>query len=243
MRVFAIGDPHLGAAVNKPMDIFGDHWKEHPEKIAEAWQAQVKDDDLMLVVGDISWGRKLDEALPDLMFLGRLPGIKLMTKGNHDTWWDTTSKVTRACPPGLTPVLNTTVIVGDLAIAAVRGWDYPGSPDYDPADEKTYRRELGRLELALESARQQAGKYRHLLVMIHYPPMLDPTGAHDAGQAIVSEFVPRMQAAGVQTCIHGHVHGPSLAQVVEGDIGGIRYHCVSADWVNFVPRLILDGTF
>lgn len=240
MRVFAIGDCHLGAAVNKPMDIFGDHWKDHPEKIAAAWRASITDDDLVLVVGDVSWGRKLAEAVPDLMFLGRLPGKKLMTKGNHDVWWDTTTKVTRACPPSITPVLNSTLVLGDLAVAAVRAWDYPGSPDYDPKDEKIYLRELGRMDLALQSAREQAGKYRHLLLMMHYPPMLDPTSRHDPATAVVSEFVPRMKAAGVATCVHGHVHGPSLEQVVEGDVDGIRYHCVSADWVNFVPRLVLE---
>lgn len=240
MRVWAIGDPHLGAAVNKPMDIFGDHWKDHPAQIEAHWRERVADGDLVLVVGDVSWARRLDEAVPDLLFLGRLPGRKLMTKGNHDQWWDTTSKVTRACPGSITPVLNTTHVVGDLAVAAVRGWDYPGSPDYDPEHEKIYKRELSRLELALQSAKQQAGAYRHLLVMIHYPPMLDPTGKHDPATAVVSEFVPRMQEAGVATCVHGHVHGPSLEQVVEGVVGGITYHCVSADWVRFQPRLILE---
>jgi predicted phosphohydrolase len=240
MRVFAIGDPHLGAAVNKPMDIFGDHWKDHPAQIAAHWRERITDEDLVLVVGDISWGKRLDEAVPDLMFLGRLPGRKLMTKGNHDLWWDTTTKVTRVCPESITPVLNSTLVVGDLAIAGVRGWDYPGSPDYDPKDEKIYTRELGRLELALKSAREQAGKYRHLLVMIHYPPMLDPTGKHDASTAVVSEFVPRMKDAGVNTCVHGHVHGPSLEMVVEGLVDGITYHCVSADWVKFQPRQLLE---
>lgn len=240
MRVWAIGDPHLGAAVDKPMDIFGDHWKEHPLKLAAHWRERVAEGDLVLVVGDVSWGKRLDEAVPDLLFLGRLPGRKLMTKGNHDLWWDTTSKVARACPESITPLLNSTLVVGDLAVAAVRGWDFPGSPDYDPEEEKIYKRELGRLELALQAAKKQAGTYRHLLVMIHYPPMLDPTGRHDPSTAVVSEFVPRMQAAGVATCVHGHVHGPSLEQVIEGTVGGITYHCVSADWIRLDPRLILE---
>jgi predicted phosphohydrolase len=240
MRVFAIGDPHLGFAMNKPMDIFGDHWKDHPEKIAKSWRELVQPEDLVLVVGDISWALNLNQASPDLAFLGRLPGQKVLTKGNHDHWWESTGKVQKACPPGMMPLLNSTALFGDLAIAAARGWDYPGSPDWSPEAEKMYNREMLRLDMALQSARKQVGQYRHLLMMIHYPPLLDPTGEHNASRAVISQFVPAMKEAGVQTCVHGHVHGTSLAQVVEGDVLGIRFHCVSADWVDFTPRLVLE---
>jgi predicted phosphohydrolase len=240
MRIFAIGDPHLGFAVNKPMDIFGDHWKDHPARIAAAWNERVTGDDVVLVVGDISWGRKLDEASPDLAFLSRLPGRKILTKGNHDHWWDTTAKVSRACPPDMTPVLNAAVVVGPVAIAAVRGWDFPGSPDFDPAHSAIYEREVGRMNRALGSARQQAGRWSYLLVMIHYPPLLDPSGSRDPRQAVISGFVAPMKEAGVRTCVHGHVHGPSLDQVVEGDMDGITFHCVSADHIDFAPKLILE---
>ena len=35
MGLFAIGDLHFGFAVSKPMDIFGENWKNHSEKIIE----------------------------------------------------------------------------------------------------------------------------------------------------------------------------------------------------------------
>jgi len=240
VRVFALGDAHLGFAVNKPMDVFGPQWIDHPQTIARSWRETVTDEDLVLLPGDLTWARKLSEALPDLEFLDRLPGRKLMTKGNHDQWWDTTQKVARLCPPHLTPILNGSTTVGDLAVVAVRGWDFPGSPDYDPADERIYLRELGRLDLALKNLEERTARDSHILVMMHYPPLLDPTGTHNPGAAVSSEFVSRMAASGVATCVFAHVHGPSLSQVVEGRIGSIRYVCASADWINMSPRLILE---
>lgn len=37
MRIFAIGDLHLSFNDNKPMDIFGDNWKDHYKKIKNNW--------------------------------------------------------------------------------------------------------------------------------------------------------------------------------------------------------------
>ena len=52
-RLFAIADLHLSASGAKPMDIFGDHWKDHPAKIAASWTAEVRDEDLVLIVGHL----------------------------------------------------------------------------------------------------------------------------------------------------------------------------------------------
>ena len=37
MKVFAISDLHLSGAVEKPMDIFGDGWQNHFDKVKEDW--------------------------------------------------------------------------------------------------------------------------------------------------------------------------------------------------------------
>ena len=57
-RLFAIGDLHLAHSVDKPMDKFGEHWKDHPAKIAAAWDASVGPEDLVLVCGDSSWAMR-----------------------------------------------------------------------------------------------------------------------------------------------------------------------------------------
>ena len=44
MSIYAIADLHLSFAEPKPMDIFGENWTNHEEKIKENWKKQVKDD-------------------------------------------------------------------------------------------------------------------------------------------------------------------------------------------------------
>ena len=47
MKVWAIGDLHLSGAKKKPMERFGDNWKNHDIKIAAAWSEMVAEDDLL----------------------------------------------------------------------------------------------------------------------------------------------------------------------------------------------------
>src|SRR5690349_4597357 len=84
--LWTISDLHLSSARPKPMDIFGDRWRNHPQRIAAAWRERVRDDDVVLIAGDISWAMKLDEAMPDLEWIAALPGSKVMIRGNHDYW-------------------------------------------------------------------------------------------------------------------------------------------------------------
>ena len=67
MRLFAISDLHLSLGVDKPMDIFGDQWIDHGEKIRQVWDAEVTDDDWVMVGGDTSWGLNLAEAQPEVL--------------------------------------------------------------------------------------------------------------------------------------------------------------------------------
>ena len=88
MTLYAIGDLHLPGGEEKPMDIFGDHWENHFAHIAADWRARVKDGDVVLIPGDISWAMQLERAVPDLQKIGALPGRKVLIKGNHDYWWN-----------------------------------------------------------------------------------------------------------------------------------------------------------
>ena len=37
MSIYVIGDLHLSFSADKPMDIFGEHWADHEEKIRNNW--------------------------------------------------------------------------------------------------------------------------------------------------------------------------------------------------------------
>lgn len=95
MQIYAIADLHLSFANPKPMDIFGDNWKNHEYKIKEDWNKKVKCEDLILLPGDFSWAMSLDEIFEDFQYLNNMPGKKIMLKGNHDYWWNSLKKLNK----------------------------------------------------------------------------------------------------------------------------------------------------
>lgn len=67
MSLYAIGDLHLSFSTDKPMDIFGRRWKNHVAKIEKNWKKKITSKDTIVLTGDHSWGRNLDEAQKDLI--------------------------------------------------------------------------------------------------------------------------------------------------------------------------------
>lgn len=93
MSIYAIADLHLSFQNPKPMDIFGNNWKDHEEKIKKDWMEKVKEEDTVLIPGDFSWAMTMDEAYKDFEYLNSLPGKKIMLKGNHDYFWNSLKKL------------------------------------------------------------------------------------------------------------------------------------------------------
>ena len=111
IRFYAISDLHLSLTVNKPMDIFGTEWTGHVEKIRENLDALVRPEDVVLLPGDHSWALRKDEALPDLEFLAKRPGTKILIRGNHDYWWHRrdTNKLRRSVDSSIVLLHRTSV--------------------------------------------------------------------------------------------------------------------------------------
>ena len=228
-HVYAIGDLHLSLSVpNKAMDVFGMQWRDHRDRLKEAWQDLVAPEDLVLIPGDISWAMYQSDALADLGFLGDLNGTKLLLRGNHDYWWQSVTKVRAALPEGMYALQNDVFRFGDLYIAGTRGWTVPQSARYkESADRKLYERERIRLDLSLSKVPKGAP----CIGMMHYPPFSE-TGEKSA-------FADRFSEAGVTDVVYGHLHGASHRFAFIGESGGVRYHLVSADYLNFIPKPIL----
>ena len=89
MAIFAISDLHLPMGVKKPMDIFGKRWENYVYRIKENWEREITKEDYVIIPGDISWATYLEEAKADFDFINKLPGTKIISKGNHDYWWTT----------------------------------------------------------------------------------------------------------------------------------------------------------
>ena len=92
MALYAIGDLHLSLSADKPMDVFGPKWENYVQRLRAAF-SELREEDVIVLAGDTSWGISLDQALADFRFLDALPGKKLLLKGNHDYWWETVSKL------------------------------------------------------------------------------------------------------------------------------------------------------
>lgn len=224
MALFAISDLHLALSGDKPMDVFGQHWNMHDEKIKNNWIKNISEKDTVLIAGDISWSMTLNEGLSDLQWIHELPGKKIISKGNHDYWWGSINKL-NSYYEDLSFIQNNFFTYEDYAICGTRGWICPGGNNFNAHDEKIYKRELIRLRLSLDSA-LQAG-YNKFIVMLHYPPTNDkfqPSGFTE----ICNEY-------GVDRVIYGHLHGPFNYRILNEALDGVEYTITSCDFLNFNP--------
>ncbi|MDD7794957.1 metallophosphoesterase [Clostridium sp. 'White wine YQ'] len=228
MALYAISDLHLSFNSDKPMDIFGDKWIKHEEKIKQNWIKNVSNEDTVLIAGDISWSMKTDESLEDLNWINELPGRKVIIKGNHDYWWGGIKKL-NSLYDNMNFIQNNFFEYDGWAICGSRGWICPGSEKFSQKDEKIYNRELIRLKLSLDSAKSKG--FENIICMIHYPPTNEKFNE--------SGFVSLFKEYGVKKVVYGHLHGPSLGNVLSGEKDGIEYIMTSCDYIDFNPIKIL----
>ncbi len=231
MALFAIGDLHLSFTVNKPMDVFGSEWKNHVRKIEKYWKKYIRETDTVVITGDHSWGRNMDECREDLGFIERLPGRKILLRGNHDMFWDAkkTARLNEAYRDRLYFLQNNFYQYEYYALVGTKGYCYEGKDTYEHF-EKIRDRELARLRASFEAA-SSAG-YRKFIMFLHYPPT-------SIGE-MASGFTRMAEEYGAEHVVYSHCHGKArYGDSFHGDVGGIVYHLVSSDYLRFRPERIL----
>lgn len=232
MSIYAIGDLHLSfdERIEKPMDVFGPSWNNHHERVKAHWQKLIGEEDTVIICGDVSWGLKLDEAKADLDWISRLPGKKVITKGNHDLWWTSISKLNRL-HEGMYFLQNHAYVVDEnTVICGTRGWICPGTEGFDEHDQKIYDRELLRLKMSLDEGRSSGRK--NIIVSLHYPPTNDKMQQ--------SGFTELLTEYGVKTCVYGHLHGKeAFKKGIKGIFNSVEYKLVSLDYLEGCPEKIL----
>jgi uncharacterized protein len=232
MNVWAISDLHLSFGKPERRDQYAARWRDHADKIARGWREVVRPSDVVLLPGDLSMARNHRELQPDLEWLGALPGIKVLSAGNHDRWWNETEAVRRLLRRSMIAVGGDAAEVRGLVVCGTRGAPTPSGETIE-IDRQAEDRELESLDRALDQASQLGGGDRPIYVLWHFPPF-DANGRP-------GPWVERFERAGVAACVYGHLHiQGQWSMAVQGEVRGIRYHCVAADAVGFRP-LRIDG--
>ncbi len=234
MAIYVIADLHLSFSQNKPMDIFGNNWENHAEKIRNNWIKKVKQDDYVILPGDFSWATYIEDTKLDFSYLNSLPGRKILLKGNHDYWWTTLASMRKFVKENefenIDFLYNNSYLVEDKIIVGTRGWNILDSED----DKKMIKRETARLELSIKDGIQKYGSEREIIAFLHYPPITQ----NNLNKPENREFINMLKKYNIKRCYYGHLHGQSHKDAVTGIIDGIEYKLISADYLNFDLQLI-----
>lgn len=230
MSLFVLADLHLCLGnPEKTMSIFAG-WQDYQERIEKHWRELVKEEDTVVLPGDISWGMSLAEAAPDLHFIESLPGEKIIIKGNHDYWWTTMRKMedflaSEGC--GSIKILHNNHFRYDrYGICGTRGWVNMSG---EAQDEKVLKREVQRLETSIRSA---LAEELEPIVFLHYPPIFASSFNYD-----ILEILYRYK---ISECYYGHIHGRSAHELcVKNTYDDINFHLIAGDYLQFIPEKIL----
>ena len=229
MALYVLGDPHLSFRSQKPMDIFGGAWNGYVDKLREGLSV-LREEDTIVLAGDISWGMSLEESTEDFAFLDAFPGRKLIVKGNHDYWWTTANKTYRFWEEHgfktLNLLHNNCYEYGAYALCGTRGWFL--DEDKNGHNQKVFNRELLRLETSLKAAGEKPK-----LVFLHYPPLYQGYSC--------PEILNLLEQYQVRACYYGHLHGGSHRLALEGMHGSVDYHLVAGDYLGFHPLKICES--
>ena len=240
MALYVISDLHRSTleSTNKSMEDFGHRWQDYMSRLCSNWTRLVGADDTVIVPGDISWALSLEEAVSDLKFIDALPGKKLLGKGNHDFWWSTMNKhkqlFLREDIKTVSFLFNNAAEIENFIVAGTRGWyqdDEAKGALHNTDFEKLVNREAQRLELSLKEAKtlQESSPDKEILVFMHFPPVW-------SGK-VCQPLVDILHKYGVERVFFGHIHG-NYTCPPEFIHEGIKMTLISADYLNFIPRII-----
>lgn len=227
--IYSISDLHLDYTGKKSMELFGDNWENYEERLFENWKKIIQSDDYVLIPGDISWAMTPKEAYNDLVRIEKLPGTKIIMKGNHDYWWGSLKKIEDLGFKTIKFLQNNSYNFKNIHIFGTRGWLSKDSIEFNKNDEKVFNRELARLELSYNTISKKDGV---IIALLHYPPFNRDKTLNDFGNWIISKDI--------DYCLYGHLHGPALKDLKDIQKENTNFICVSSDFLEFIPKLIIN---
>lgn len=227
MRIYGISDLHLSISIiDKSMEVFGKKWHNYINKIQTNWNKIVKKNDYIIIPGDISWCTRLSEISEDFKFLDRLNGIKFISKGNHDYWFSTKKKVSIHLMENYNSIKLIERSFHNLDNKLI----VTGFKGFNPqVEKKAYEKEL---KVKSDNIKNQLieinGHFPNIPIILgyHFPPVFET-------------FHNIFVKYNVKYCLYGHTH-INYKQMFNGIKDNIEYHFISADFLQFKPKLILE---
>ena len=247
MSLYAIGDLHLHFQTSRvPRGQLKDRaWREHEEKFRKNCLRLVNESDTLVLAGDHSWGRTLEECEEDFRFIMELPGRKILLRGNHDMFWDAskTAKLNEAFAGRLEFLQDNYFAYQDYALVGTKGFTFEGpfylnargrivgwDEEKEAHAKKLVARELARLRTSFQAAK--ADGYRKFILFLHYPP----TNILEDG----SGFTAMAEEYGAEQVVYAHSHGEHrFHDSILGEKNGVQYRLVSGDYLKWVPERLL----
>ena len=182
----------------------------------------------------------------DMQYIMDLPGRKILTRGNHDMFWD--AKKTKALNEKFAGKLEflqgNYYTYKDIALVGTKGCTFEGQfylnrrgqivgwdEDAEEHARKLVDREAARLRESLEAAR--ADGYQKIIIFLHYPPtnILEKE----------SVFTRMAEEFRVEQVIYAHSHGDSrFYDSIMGVYHGITYSLVSGDYLKWRPMKVVE---
>ncbi len=246
MSLYAIGDLHLHFQTELKAHIQTKGvWKNHEEKFRKNCEKMIGPGDTLVLLGDHSWGKDFPECDADFQYICDLPGRKILTRGNHDMFWDVkkTQKLNEKFSGKLKFLQGDYLPYEDVALVATKGFTFEG-PFYlngrgqitgwdEKAEErakKLVEREALRLLEGLEKARKDG--YRRIIICLHYPP----TNILERESA----FTNLAREYGAEQLLYAHCHGETrFYDSIMGEHRGTEYSLVSGDFLRWKPMKVL----
>ena len=219
--IYIIGDLHLSFGVDKPMNIFGNVWENHTERLEENWKKVVKDEDTVFLAGDFSWAMKLEEALEDFKYIDRLPGKKILLKGNHDYWWSSIKKnrefLEKNGIKNVDFLYNNSYIIENIAFCGTRGWEIKDI-------ENNMNKKIEEYELEIEKK----------IAIFHYPPITKEYIEKGLDKELGEyDIIKTLKKEDIRMCYYGHLHGILNDQNLIKKYDNIKFELIASDYVNF----------
>ncbi|HUY01427.1 MAG TPA: metallophosphoesterase [Candidatus Deferrimicrobium sp.] len=226
MKIFAIGDPHLGN-LEKMIQRFNyppNYFTQLADNIAR------ENPDILLIAGDLTWNKDFSDATTDLQSLQSLKaGNICFIEGNHDAWLPDYSQMYQIYNTSHFYFLSGRTFYHEkIGICGIRGTD---------KDAPQTTREIKLIENALRDLSK--ADIDLAICVIHHLPTSQIFKNPEESFA-EDHYFTLMEEYNINKVVYGHAHEDHNVKInLYMKVDSIELYCCSIDYFNWSPVRIL----